>query len=72
MEAVAEGVVRVGMGGSRFGGGVQEMALRGHCLSYCQRDRADFISSVCGVFSSFLFSFTTHLTVDVQQILEIF
>lgn len=25
---------------------VHTMGLRGHCLAYCQRDRADFISSV--------------------------
>lgn len=28
---------------------VQASALRGHCLKYCQRDRADYLSSVSDV-----------------------
>lgn len=43
----------MGSGGAGAGGGVgvaggdvQAMALRGHCLWYCRRDRADFICSV--------------------------
>ena len=47
LASVAEREERGGpRGGGGEGGSVQATALRGHCLAYCQRDRADFICSV--------------------------